>query len=188
MKPQAAGEPLTWNVAGLLAEDPGGSREYDVEDVSISLDEEGLTLATPVSGHVRFRRTNRGILVDANLSAALGTECSRCLRPMTIPVTMRYEEEYLPALDLASGKPLPTDDEPEVARLTDHHELDLRPLVIEAINLVEPIAPLCEPDCPGLCPECGQRLEPGHVHEDAAIDPRLEALRAFRVDGSGDRG
>ena len=57
-----------------------------------------------------------------------------------------------------------------------------------AVCLEEPIAPLCEPDCPGLCPECGERMEPGHGHGDAPIDPRLEALRAFRVDGDGESG
>ena len=57
-----------------------------------------------------------------------------------------------------------------------------------AVSLEEPIAPLCEPDCPGLCPECGERMEPGHGHGEAPIDPRLEALRAFRVDEDGESG
>jgi uncharacterized protein len=76
-----------------------------------------------------------------------------------------------------------------VARLTGHHELELGPLVAEAIALAEPIAPLCEDACPGLCPTCGERLGPGHdAHPDDAIDPRLEALRAFRVDDPGETG
>jgi uncharacterized protein len=183
MTRQPAAAPLTWNVAGLLGEDPGASREYDIEGVDIPL-EEGLTLARPVSGHLRFRRTNRGILVDADLSAALGTECSRCLRPMAIQFTMRFEEEYLPALDMASGKPLPTDEEPEVARLTDHHEIDLEPAVRDEILLAEPIAPVHSPDCPGLCVVCGLPIDEGvHDHETDDIDPRLEALRNFRPEG-----
>ena len=183
MTREPAAAPLTWNVAGLLGEDPGASREYDVEGVDIPL-EEGLTLARPASGHVRFRRTNRGILVDADLAAALGTECSRCLRPMAIPVTMRFEEEYLPALDMASGKPLSTDEEPEVARLTDHHEIDLEPAIRDEILLAEPIAPVHSPDCPGLCVVCGLPLDEGvHDHETDDIDPRLEALRNFRPEG-----
>ena len=94
--------------------------------------------------------------------------------------TSGSQEEYLPSLDLATGRPLPTDDEPDVLRLTDHHELDLEPPVREAIQLAEPIAPLCRPDCPGLCIVCGGRLDEGvHDHPDDDIDPRLEALRAF---------
>ena len=106
------------------------------------------------------------------------------------PVRLRIDEEVLPAIDIASGAPVPLEEDadPETARLTDHHELELRPLVIEAINIEEPIAPLCEPDCPGLCLECGERLIPGHVHDVVDIDPRLEALKAFRVDGGDDPG
>ncbi len=177
-----AGEALTWNVAGLLTEDPGADREYDVGGVDVPL-EDGLPLAEPVAGHVRLRRTNRGILADARLTATLAAECARCLRPIRIPVDFRIEEEFLPALDLTTGKPLATDEEPDVARLTDHHEVELEPLVRDELLLAEPIAPLCRPDCPGLCVVCGLRLEEGvHEHEVDEIDPRMEALRAFRPD------
>jgi uncharacterized protein len=173
--------PLTWNVAGLLGEDPGAERVYEVDGARIDLGD--LRLAEPVSGHVRLVRTNRGILASTDLHGSLALECSRCLRDVSVPVDVRFQEEYLPALDLATGRPLPTDDEPEVLRLTDHHELDLETPVREALQLAEPIAPLCRPDCPGLCIVCGGRLDEGaHDHPDDEIDPRLEALRAFRVD------
>jgi uncharacterized protein len=180
------GAALTWNVAGLLADDPGASREYEVADVTIPLDE-GLELARPIGGHVRLRRTNRGILADAQLTAARRTECSRCLRPTEVPVEIAIEEEYLPALDLATGRPLSTEAEPEVARLTDHHELELGPLVRDELLLAEPIAPVCRPDCPGLCVVCGLPLDEGvHDHEVDDVDPRLEALRAFKPDDTPD--
>jgi uncharacterized protein len=174
--------PLAWNVAGLLADEPGADRIYEVHDVAIDL-EEDLQLAEPIVGRVRLVRTNRGILAFADLHAALALECSRCLREFVHPVEMRLEEEYLPALDLATGRPLPIDDEPDVARLTDHHELDLEPAVRDALLLAEPIAPLCEPDCPGLCVVCGLRLDEGaHDHPEDEIDPRMDALRAFRAE------
>jgi uncharacterized protein len=174
---------LAWNVAGLLADEPGADRVYDVDDVTIDLGED-LRLAEPIGGRVRLLRTNRGILATADLHAALDLECSRCLREVVFPVQVHIDEEYLPALDLATGRPLPADDEPDVARLTDHHELDLELPVRDAIILAEPIAPLCRPDCPGLCVVCGGRLDEGsHDHPDDDIDPRLEALRGFTPEG-----
>ena len=174
--------PLTWNVAGLLADDPGASRSFDFSDVSIPLDD-GPELARPISGHVRFRRTNRGIIADAQLRTGLRTECSRCLRPMEVPIEVAIEEEFLPALDLATGQPVPADAEPDVARLSDHHEIDLEPLVRDELVLAEPIAPLHSPDCLGLCVECGLPLDEGtHDHPTDDIDPRLEALRDFKPD------
>lgn len=172
---------LAWNVAGLLADDAGADRVYEVEGVSIDLGED-LRLARPIDGRVRLLRTNRGILAHADLRTALALQCSRCLRDIELPVEIRFQEEYLPALDLATGRPLPADDEPDVARLTGHHELDLETPVREAIQLAEPIAPLHSPDCQGLCIVCGLPLEEGeHDHPDEDIDPRMEALRGFQA-------
>ena len=176
--------PLTWNVAGLLSEDPGATRDYDVAGVTIDLGED-LRLADPIEGHVRLSRTNRGLLVSAAFRTSLQAECSRCLRDIEVPIEVSIEEEALPSVDLHSGAAIPPepgeDDEP--LRLTDHHELDLETPVREAIQLEEPIAALCREDCPGLCPVCGNPLDEGsHDHPDEEIDPRLEALKAFKPD------
>jgi uncharacterized protein len=183
------GDPLVFNVAGLMADPPGTVREYELPATTIQLDDDTVT-AEPASGRMRLTRTNRGLIVDARVHSALAGECARCLRPVVSPVNARIDEEVLPSIDLATGGPVPLeeDGDPEAARLSDHWELDMRPLLAAAISLEEPIAPLCEPDCPGLCPECGQRLEPGHGHGEEPIDPRLEALRAFRVDADDESG
>ncbi len=183
------GDPLTFAVSGLMSEPPGAVRDLEVAGVEVDPGEE-LRVAQPVAGRVRLLRTNRGLVVEARLTTALAGECARCLRPLVTPVSLRIDEEVLPSVDFATGRPIPLEEgaDPEAPRLTDHHELELRPLVAEAISLADPIAPLCEPDCPGLCPECGERLDPGHGHDDVLVDPRLEALRGFRVDGGDDSG
>ena len=181
------GDPLTYALSGFMGEVPGAVRDYDVVDIDVDPGD-GLRLSRPVTGHVRLMRTNRGLVLEARLATELAGECARCLRPLVTPVSLRIDEEVLPTIDLGSGQVIPIEEgaDPEGPRLTDHHELELRPLVMEAISLAEPIAPLCEPDCPGLCLECGQPIEPGHGHDDDEIDPRLEALRAFRVDEDAD--
>jgi uncharacterized protein len=183
------GDPLTFAVSGLMAELPGTIRDYVIEGVVVDPGE-GIVLAEPVDGSVRVSRTNRGLVVAAKLTTVMAGECARCLRPVLIPLRLRIDEEVLPSIDLASGAPVPLeeDGDPEGPRLTDHHELELRPLVVEAVCLQEPIAPLCEPACPGLCVECGQRLQAGHAHDDGPVDPRLEALRAFRFDAGDESG
>lgn len=183
------GDPLTIAVSGLMAEVPGTVRDYPVERVAVEPGD-GLVLAEPVSGTIRLTHTNRGLVVSAKLSTALMGECARCLQPLVIPVRFRIDEEVLPSIDLGSGLPVPLEEggDPEAPRLTDHHELELRPLVIEAISLQEPIAPLCREDCEGLCPECGARMEAGHDHGHESIDPRLDALRAFRFDAGDESG
>ena len=44
--------------------------------------------------------------------------------------------------------------------------------------------PLDRPDCPGLCPVCGEKLDRGdHTHGGEEIDPRLAALAALLRNG-----
>ncbi len=129
------------------------------------------------------------MILRADLATALEGSCSRCLRDLETPVFIHLDEEVLPSLDIVTGHRLDAAVEPEIARLTDHHELELGPLVADAISLAEPIAALCEAGCPGLCPTCGERLDPGHrAHPVDEIDPRLAALQAFKVDGEGETG
>ena len=183
MREESGGTPFAWNVAGLLADESGAVRTYEIDGARVDLAED-VTLAVPISGAVHVRRTNRGVMVAASLSGALDAPCSRCLRPLVIPVDVRVDEEYLPTLDLGSGRPVSLDAEPEALRLDDHHELDLAPAVREAFLLAEPIAPVCRADCPGLCVVCGLELEGGpHDHGDQEIDPRFAVLRGFEVDG-----
>jgi uncharacterized protein len=176
------GDPLVLNLAGLMAEPPGSIREFTFRDVPIEDPE--LPIAAPLEGEARVARTNRGLFLTGTFRTTLALQCSRCLRDITQPLELALDEEVLPSIDISSGLPvgLEEDGDPEVTRLNDHHELELRPLLLAAISLEEPIAPLCEPDCPGLCPTCGQRLEPGHGHDDDDIDPRLAPLRALRFD------
>ena len=178
-----SGDVLVHNVAGLLAQPPGTSRTVAVAGVMLDLGPD-LRQADPIEGTVRVARTNRGLLVTGRFATSLEEQCSRCLKDIEVPLDVSLEEEVLPSIDMATGLPVDTSAEPDVPRLSDHHELDLEPLVREAIQLAEPIAPLCREDCPGLCPVCGAELAVGvHDHEDVPIDPRLEALRGFRVDG-----
>lgn len=180
--------PLVYPLAGLLAEPAGTEHRYEIHGATIGLPDD-LHLAEPIDGTLRVARTNRGAYVDSKLSTAIEGECSRCLRSIEIPTTVEIHEELLPCIDLATGHPLDPAVEPDVARLTDHHELDFAALVADAISLAQPIAPLCEPDCPGLCVTCGDRLGPGHVaHPEEDVDPRLAVLKAFRVDGDGETG
>jgi uncharacterized protein len=180
--------PLTFPLAGLLAEPRGERRHYPIHGATIRLPDD-LRLTGPIEGGVDVSRTNRGVLVHATVETTIAGECSRCLREIEVPVSVEIDEEVLPTVDLQTGVPIDTSAEPDVARLNGHHELELGPLVADAISLAEPIAPLCEENCPGLCPECGKRLDEHHVpHEEDDVDPRLEALRAFKVDGPDESG
>ena len=190
----SAADALTFNVAGLLS-DPAGS----IRDIAIDIppmvfevpfdpefDAGGeptqLHLTSPIHGSLKLTRTNRGLLVKGRLYSSMAQTCARCLRDIDWSVRLDVDEEALPSLDLLSGAPVDTSAEPDSLRLNDHHELELEGVVRDAVLLAEPIAPLCRPDCPGLCIVCGLELSSGpHDHPDEDIDPRLEALRDLKL-------
>lgn len=169
-------------LAGFLAEAAGSMLRFDLEPTTVALDDD-LVLADEISGTFELSRTNRGVYVNGDLRTALSMECARCVGPAMVPLAATIREEVLPVIDVTTGASVNPTLEPDVTRLSDHHELDLESLLREAIALSAPIAPLCRPDCPGLCPECGAGLADGHApHDIDDIDPRLAALRGFRVD------
>src|SRR5690349_14057845 len=113
--------PLVFPLASLLAEPPGAERRYVIHGATIRLPDE-LRLAEPLEGTVRVTRTNRGVIVDAVIDTSIAAQCSRCLRDIEIPDHLAIHEEVLPSIDLTTGRALDTSAEPEVARLSDHHE------------------------------------------------------------------
>ena len=175
-----------FNVAGLLQEPPGATREIAVRDRYLAVGAD-VELAGPVDGVLRLQRTNRGILLRGSLDAPVRRTCSRCLEPYVETVSVRLAEEYLPTIDPQRGVPLPppAPDE-ETLAIDPQHQIDLTPVLHDELALSEPMHPLCRPDCPGLCPGCGRHLDVGSC--DCATDEpdrRLAAL-ARLLDGTRD--
>ncbi len=110
---------------------------------------------------LRLEAVMDGVLATGTASAQATGECVRCLDDLDEDLVVDFQELYLYA---EAG-------EDELA--LDGDLLDLEPVLRDAVVLALPIKPVCDPECPGLCPECGARLadDPDHTH-DAAIDPR----------------
>jgi uncharacterized protein len=168
------------NVAGLLHEPPGASREVRLRDHYTSLGAD-VELAGPLDADLRLQRTNRGILLRGEVRGALRRTCARCTDPFVEEVTLQLAEEFVPTLDPETGATLADPEVDEtVLRIDEHHEIDLDPVLHDELALSEPMHPLCSPDCPGLCSECGMRLDASHrAHAKDEIDPRLAGLAAL---------
>ena len=135
----------------------------------------GVPEGAPLDLDVRLEAVTEGVLVTASVATELGGECARCLDPITDELAVDIVELFAYP-DSATDETTGTD---EVHRLGGNL-LDLEPVVRDAVVLGLPWTPLCRPDCTGLCPTCGQRLDTlpdDHTHE--TIDPRWAALRAL---------
>lgn len=130
-----------------------------------------------------LRSVDGGIEVAATVAAPWAGECRRCLRPVEGVLEAGVRELYRPR------RPGERPDEDEETYPLSGELLDLAPLVRDAILLELPIAPLCRPDCAGLCPTCGAALEDGDCGcPPAASDPRWAVLDVLRPGVGGPGG
>jgi uncharacterized protein len=173
-----------FNVAGLLHEPPGATRDIRLRDHYTTLGPD-VELAGPIDADLRLQRTNRGILVRGELLASLRRTCSRCTDPFVEEVRIPISEEFLPTVDPVTGAPVPSEaEDADTLRIDEHHQIELDPVFHDELSLTEPVFALCRPDCPGLCAVCGERLDRGeHAHGDDEIDPRLAGLAVLLRDG-----
>ena len=129
---------------------------------------------------VQLEGVTEGVLVTATVTAPLAGECARCLDPFTSAMQVRFQELFVyEASAEDSGDLL------EEEYLLDGDKLELELALRDALVLELPLSPLCAPDCPGLCSECGARLAeagPGHGH--ARQGSMWAALKDFRVAGA----
>jgi len=134
----------------------------------------GVPEGSPVELDLRLEAVMEGVLVTGTARGALEGECVRCLEPLTDEVEVRFQELFV-----YDDQDVDPDEELEVSTLQDDL-VDLEPLLRDAVVLALPFQPLCQDDCPGLCPECGARLadDPDHRH-DEPVDPRWSALGAL---------
>jgi uncharacterized protein len=122
----------------------------------------------PLELDVRLESVHEGILVSGELSAAAEGVCGRCLVDIVVPVQVDFQELFA----YPSGEAFDFE-------VHDDH-VDLEPLVRDTVVLSLPFQPVCRPDCPGLDPETGERLDgPAGREPGTAIDPRWAALADF---------
>lgn len=132
-----------------------------------------------VAVELRLEAVMEGVLASGVAGVPLAGECARCLEQ----VTDRTEVEFQELFAYGESTTSETTDDDETARL-DGDLLDLEPVLRDAIVLALPLAPVCSPDCPGLCVVCGERRDDPAAHEHPVVDPRWASLATFGQNGS----
>jgi uncharacterized protein len=145
------------NVAQLLQQPQGTVRQFAFDEDPDVLDE------TCIVGRVRaegtLTRAGAGVLADCRFETALAGECARCLENAVTPVVGRFQEQFVPTVDVRTGIPLPEDrPDGEEFQIDANHVLDLGEALRQHVLTATPLQPLCRPDCRGLCAQCGCNL------------------------------
>lgn len=184
------------NVAPLLKQPVGTRIDVQFEESPIDPRGENRELLeadiTAIAAEVDATHTDPGAYLEGDAHAVVAQMCVRCLRPIPLPVDAHFAEQYYAKLNVVTGGAMP--DAPLDAKVIgSDFKIDLTPLLREEVILATPQAPLCRPDCRGLCPVCGVDLNDSPHAHGAVTDDRWTSLRAMRErllggDAADDKG
>jgi len=119
---------------GLVLEETPGASQYELETDIVKF-------SKPIKVRAVISKITNAVTANLSLNASMHMNCSRCLEEFEVNFEKKLRLSY------------PVDKSEAV--------IDLGPDIREAIIFDYPIKPLCNPDCKGLCLECGKNLNEG---------------------------
>lgn len=194
---------MEFNVAQLMKEATGASRDHELDDDITNLDG-GLTPLSNLTGSLELLRIHSGVLASGDFQVALSLQCGRCLEPVSVRVSVEFSESFRPLTDIQTGRFIsPEEFEGQAEDLTDEallinaqHILDISEVVrqniwlsvpiVAACDYVDPVSGAADPD---TCPKYIQLLSESALTgtsgeqtpaEAEGIDPRWAALLALQ--------
>ena len=173
---------LQFNAIDLVGR-PGTHRRVERTVPAPAREAGGIAMQVPegqdIAVEAELESVVEGIYVHGTVTAHLEGECSRCLDPVDQDVTARVDELFMyPEKVKAEDR----DD----SVLFEDDAVNVGPLVRDALAMEADERPLCREDCPGLCAQCGFRMEDDPDHHHDVIDPRFAALQGLLDEDSGE--
>ncbi|MBZ4655435.1 MAG: YceD family protein [Bacillota bacterium] len=161
---------------GDLRKHPGAEEQFEFVLQEVPAISE-FSFVEPIKVKGKITNTGNVLELNVNLKTSALTTCSRCLDEVKVPVEITFAEEYCHASDCLQKQGL--DDSAVI--VFDSDFIDITEAVQENLILSLPMRTLCEPDCPGFCPQCGRNLKEGtcECHKDN-VDPRLAVLAKLK--------
>lgn len=141
--------PLIFNIADL----PSGGIDVRGEVPFVALgvaDDERIAFIEPMRFALHIAPVQSQVLVRGVLDTTVEIPCDRCLEPVRVPLHVEDVCHYLEDIESLS--------------------IDLTEELREDMLLALPQVCLCDTDCRGLCPQCGQNLNEHECSCKAAED------------------
>lgn len=151
---------------GTLAVDA----EFNIEQANNN--NYNLRFSSPIVLKGIIKKMDDQLVLEANLTAEVITECSRCLGDVDLSVN----EDII--VYLVSGNEIFSEENDTFVYSNNH--VDLMDLCfIEILDQI-PYKLLCEEDCLGMCPVCGSnfnKVQCNCNNSDDKIDARFDKLK-----------
>ena len=161
---------MTIDVSGILKE-LGGKVEVngDVGIDGFEFNGSEYAFASPVRLTGSVANNGKALILRAKAEVTLLTECSRCLKDISVREAFRIEESFVRSEDASPDE--------EDAYIFDGGSITVDDAVRDNLFMNIKGRYLCSEDCRGLCPQCGKDLNDGECGcESEFIDPRWAGL------------
>ena len=157
-----------------------------------SIPEDGLQkeLELPVKVHdhqdtahvfIKLSTLGKMVFAEGTVKISATLKCSRCLKDFSYPLDLTFSGEYTPTEVSDEEKEYELAENELNLDFYSNEEIDITELVTEQILLNVPMKPLCDPECPGICPVCGKDLNEGACScRTEKVDPRLSPLERLK--------
>jgi uncharacterized protein len=124
-----------------LSEEKESVFTFRQEPKGLDIDAPGINASSPVEIRAEALRIQDRLELAIGLESTVTMQCSRCLRETEFTFTKNFRLDYL---------------------LTKQDTaIDIIEDVRQELMLEYPLRPLCNQDCKGLCPKCGENLNEG---------------------------
>ncbi len=135
---------------------------------------EGVELEGPLDVHLRLTNAGSRIVVQGDLRVTALLECSRCAETFPQRLELSVDDSFVHE-DSAEAEVGGLD---RMNLLTySETRVVFDELFRQEVVAAEPMQPVCEPGCRGLCDQCGVNLNEGSCRcEGEDIDPRWAPL------------
>ncbi len=144
-----------------VVQHPGRRVEYPIE---LWLErEEAPPQSEPIRGTLIAESGGRILRISGTFKTVLWLECGRCLEYYQLPVEFEIHEEF-PLVGIPSGlspQGYASVEDRDSFPVFEGNILNVDELLRQYVILQLPLAPICRPDCKGLCPSCGKNLNQG---------------------------
>ncbi len=144
----------TFKISNLISAEIGTESEFEVEESATDLGVDDPVITAPLEFAVTFLKSaDRIEATFTNLRTTVSINCSRCLEPITTPISLPY---FVYSYLLPNFEHNPVD-------LADNYVVDLKNNMIDVsealrneIVLAMEGFPVCREDCKGICAHCGK--------------------------------
>lgn len=154
------------------------TRHYDftVNLPQIIVGQEKVAFNGPIKVVADATFTQKDVLVEGKITAKAQVICHCCLEQFTLDIETPLVERFVTTAQYS----LLTEKEQQDGDVNwyQNGQINLEPLIEQALYLALPMRAVCKENCQGLCPRCGCNLNLNKCEcKDEEIDPRLAVLQ-----------